>query len=75
MTWLKTLGRQGTRTETVDHPNGGNEVWEDGYLVSVRYSTGDEIWLEYHDNAYKVVKIRHGNGMEYTDFNYNPYGE
>lgn len=65
-----------TVTKTIDYPNGGRAIMVDDVITYVKYNTGDEIWLDFKDGKYKVVKIRHGyNGAEYTNFNYNPYGE
>jgi len=41
----------------IDHPNGGQEVWQNGLLASVRYNTGDVVHLEYSDGEYRVVRV------------------
>jgi hypothetical protein len=76
MSWLKTLGKQGDRTELFQYENGAYEVWQEGLLIFVRYGIGDQIWLAYQDGEYRVTKVVTHDGvtLEESGFNSHPYG-
>lgn len=72
MSWLKTLGRQGTRNETEHYANGGQATWVDGYLIYIRYDDGcpDHVWLTFEDGEYKVLRVLTHDGFEFTGSGY-----
>ena len=76
MSWLKTLGRQGNETKTVTYQNGGQERWENGLLVSVRYNTGDMVYLSFENNEYNVIRVETHDGLvwDYSESHTHPYG-
>lgn len=76
MGWLKTLGRQGTETKSVTYSNGGCEYWENGFLTSVRYNTGDVIHLAFENEEYRVIRVETHNGLiwEESSSQIHPYG-
>ena len=64
-------------TVTTDYPNGGRSVIVDGYVMYVKYNTGDQIWLRYDNHGGKVTKIHTHDGIvkEEGEFIDHPYGE
>lgn len=62
-------------TTTFEYPNGAVGIMVDNVWSYIKYNTGDEIWLDFQNGEYKVIKLRDHTGREVTEWNRNPYGE
>ena len=60
-------------TTIVDYPNGGQAMYKDNVLVYTKYNTGDEVWFEFKDWKYSVIKVRDHMGRVSKMSGIDPY--
>jgi hypothetical protein len=66
---------QPTKTVCVEfYPNNGEATLVNDVYTHIRYSNGDQIWLEIVGGTYKVVRI-FTDGKVLDKFSKHPYGD
>lgn len=62
---LRPAIKRMTETVTRDFPDGSSYTMVDGYYTHIKYSTGDQIWVQYLNNKYEVYKVQTHDGLTF----------
>jgi hypothetical protein len=62
---LRPAIKRMTETITRDFPDGSSYTMVDGYYTHIKYSIGDQIWVQYVNSKYEVYRVQTHDGLTF----------